>query len=127
MIRRPPRSTRTDTLFPSTTLFRSQHDRFLLDAQEMATRLLLGDEAALLERLRAVLAYRTHWFVPEGSRFVHGIGREAMDLRSERVTARRCSAARRVLSGVGLIRNEQGGGGLGSSLGRAYRQEIGDG
>src|SRR3546814_5252821 len=25
MIRRPPRSTRTDTPFPSTTLFRSQH------------------------------------------------------------------------------------------------------
>src|SRR3546814_9869248 len=25
MIRRPPRSTRTDTLFPSTTLFRSYH------------------------------------------------------------------------------------------------------
>src|SRR3546814_13865184 len=27
MIRRPPRSTRTDTLFPSTTLFRSQFER----------------------------------------------------------------------------------------------------
>src|SRR3546814_1848103 len=27
MIRRPPRSTRTDTLFPYTTLFRSEHDR----------------------------------------------------------------------------------------------------
>src|SRR3546814_2203336 len=26
MVRRPPRSTRTDTLFPDTTLFRSQHD-----------------------------------------------------------------------------------------------------
>src|SRR3546814_20626615 len=26
MIRRPPRSTRTDTLFPYTTLFRSSHD-----------------------------------------------------------------------------------------------------
>src|SRR3546814_1270474 len=26
MIRRPPRSTRTDTLFPYTTLFRSQRD-----------------------------------------------------------------------------------------------------
>src|SRR3546814_15062370 len=26
MIRRPPRSTRTDTLFPYTTLFRSGHD-----------------------------------------------------------------------------------------------------
>src|SRR3546814_12773050 len=30
MIRRPPRSTRTDTLFPYTTLFRSRH-RVLLD------------------------------------------------------------------------------------------------
>src|SRR3546814_4967732 len=27
MIRRPPRSTRTDTLFPYTTLFRSRHHR----------------------------------------------------------------------------------------------------
>src|SRR3546814_4625446 len=27
MIRRPPRSTRTDTLFPYTTLFRSPHSR----------------------------------------------------------------------------------------------------
>src|SRR3546814_13728149 len=29
MIRRPPRSTRTDTLFPYTTLFRSTNDRAL--------------------------------------------------------------------------------------------------
>src|SRR3546814_4553145 len=29
MIRRPPRSTRTDTLFPYTTLFRSCYDRHL--------------------------------------------------------------------------------------------------
>src|SRR3546814_16424376 len=28
MIRRPPRSTRTDTLFPYTTLFRSGHSQF---------------------------------------------------------------------------------------------------
>src|SRR3546814_16543963 len=28
MIRRPPRSTRTDTLLPYTTLFRSQHPQF---------------------------------------------------------------------------------------------------
>src|SRR3546814_8888074 len=28
MIRRPPRSTRTDTLFPYTTLFRSDHQQF---------------------------------------------------------------------------------------------------
>src|SRR3546814_16670753 len=30
MIRRPPRSTRTDTLFPYTTLFRSEADRPIL-------------------------------------------------------------------------------------------------
>src|SRR3546814_13011642 len=30
MIRRPPRSTRTDTLFPYTTLFRSERDRELV-------------------------------------------------------------------------------------------------
>src|SRR3546814_16997474 len=29
IIRRPPRSTRTDTLFPYTTLFRSESDQFM--------------------------------------------------------------------------------------------------
>src|SRR3546814_17688620 len=33
MIRRPPRSTRTDTLFPYTTLFRSIHGREILDSR----------------------------------------------------------------------------------------------
>src|SRR3546814_11805845 len=33
MIRRPPRSTRTDTLFPYTTLFRSRPDFDLASAQ----------------------------------------------------------------------------------------------
>src|SRR3546814_10719721 len=39
MIRRPPRSTRTDTLFPYTTLFRSppeQHVRRVVDAAAVA-------------------------------------------------------------------------------------------
>src|SRR3546814_19203778 len=31
MIRRPPRSTRTDTLFPYTTLFRSRAIRYVVD------------------------------------------------------------------------------------------------
>src|SRR3546814_692148 len=35
MIRRPPRSTRTDTLFPYTTLFRSHLD---IDAEVLANR-----------------------------------------------------------------------------------------
>src|SRR3546814_12560583 len=34
MIRRPPRSTRTDTLFPYTTLFRSQQGQADLQAQQ---------------------------------------------------------------------------------------------
>src|SRR3546814_15611347 len=33
-IRRPPRSTRTDTLFPYTTLFRSREQRFSQEAIE---------------------------------------------------------------------------------------------
>src|SRR3546814_21054316 len=36
MIRRPPRSTRTDTLFPYTTLFRSQPARARAMAQRLA-------------------------------------------------------------------------------------------
>src|SRR3546814_7418646 len=36
MIRRPPRSTRTDTLFPYTTLFRSRRDRFAPLARKLA-------------------------------------------------------------------------------------------
>src|SRR3546814_9405612 len=43
MIRRPPRSTRTDTLFPDTTLFRSR--RF--DVAEHQGRRAVGDERAV--------------------------------------------------------------------------------
>src|SRR3546814_18538232 len=39
MIRRPPRSTRTDTLFPYTTLFRSIGDRVLPGCPRHADRL----------------------------------------------------------------------------------------
>src|SRR3546814_4802791 len=38
MIRRPPRSTRTDTLFPYTTLFRSDRSRLLLVGDPVADR-----------------------------------------------------------------------------------------
>src|SRR3546814_4583004 len=39
MIRRPPRSTRTDTLFPYTTLFRSPDQRVLSRRAEIAAAL----------------------------------------------------------------------------------------
>src|SRR3546814_11061469 len=45
MIRRPPRSTRTDTLFPSTTLFRSRKDQRLqyrMTLLEIAQQALQG-------------------------------------------------------------------------------------
>src|SRR3546814_2107090 len=40
MIRRPPRSTRTDTLFPYTTLFRSLHTQAQRDAEH---RMIIRD------------------------------------------------------------------------------------
>src|SRR3546814_10612242 len=42
MIRRPPRSTRTDTLFPYTTLFRSQLARLIADFREISHLLVLS-------------------------------------------------------------------------------------
>src|SRR3546814_17121455 len=65
MIRRPPRSTRTDTLFPYTTLFRSVGDGpigdardFLFAAAKAAERLamLRKDELAALHPAGARLA-----------------------------------------------------------------------
>src|SRR3546814_9508953 len=48
MIRRPPRSTRTDTLFPYTTLFRSNHAERAHEARKRP-------EPALHDALRAAL------------------------------------------------------------------------
>src|SRR3546814_10171511 len=47
MIRRPPRSTRTDTLFPYTTLFRSQESGGT-DREHDGARPVEGDAVALL-------------------------------------------------------------------------------
>src|SRR3546814_6723227 len=49
MIRRPPRSTRTDTLFPYTTLFRSVIDTSILTIHEL--RRLISAQFALAEDL----------------------------------------------------------------------------
>src|SRR3546814_12653029 len=48
MIRRPPRSTRTDTLFPYTTLFRSEAEAFKDLARHHAHNLRIIDDQARL-------------------------------------------------------------------------------
>src|SRR3546814_9329074 len=42
MIRRPPRSTRTDTLFPYTTLFRSERENTMVVLRSAALLLAIG-------------------------------------------------------------------------------------
>src|SRR3546814_19473957 len=74
MIRRPPRSTRTDTLFPYTTLFRSSHVRearpiYTHSAQTVANGLALPFAAFLgyaimLWRLRKDRAALVPWAAP---------------------------------------------------------------
>src|SRR3546814_17939433 len=63
MIRRPPRSTRTDTLFPYTTLFRSDDHRVGAvgdqDARRIARRHRSADRLAVgILELEAVLAHQ---------------------------------------------------------------------
>src|SRR3546814_15586457 len=51
MIRRPPRSTRTDTLFPYTTLFRSHQRVTTADALQLVDRLGGNDRAGRADRM----------------------------------------------------------------------------
>src|SRR3546814_6400541 len=63
MIRRPPRSTRTDTLFPYTTLFRSGYvadvpvdDNQIVEAGTVLVRIDDSDFRAQVDRARAAVA-----------------------------------------------------------------------
>src|SRR3546814_6569758 len=67
MIRRPPRSTRTDPLFPYTTLFRSRvaaiEMRVRLDSHRLIEEFMIAANVAAakeLERLRQPCMYRVH-------------------------------------------------------------------
>src|SRR3546814_1211574 len=53
MIRRPPRSTRTDTLFPYTTLFRSNADRHSAVAARRTRAAYRGRRRAILRGSRS--------------------------------------------------------------------------
>src|SRR3546814_12857890 len=58
MIRRPPRSTRTDTLFPYTTLFRSIQLDDLRQQIEQDVRLAVATAANTRAQVRAALSAR---------------------------------------------------------------------
>src|SRR3546814_8622765 len=70
MMRRPPRSTRTDTLFPYTTLFRSEHDAddILADVVDVA---LDGRHHDLALALRARLLLGLDEGQQVGDRLLH--------------------------------------------------------
>src|SRR3546814_5825486 len=91
MVRRPPRSTRTDTLFPYTTLFRSARDR----VQHLH---LLADRGAAPVRPvgRGARTVRNHARAPHplgpavrgyGLRQWRAVGEFPADLRSEEHTS----------------------------------------
>src|SRR3546814_8105567 len=84
MIRRPPRSTRTDTLFPYTTLFRSR-----IDADRLLVAIIII-ECRPVEGHGAVqeLALETQFIGVDGFRFRHvQFGRGKIGLRVEGVGA----------------------------------------
>src|SRR3546814_8175552 len=72
MIRRPPRSTRTDTLFPYTTLFRSNANGRSLSASDLAT----GAGVPLSSGLRMIAAIGAA-----------GLAKRSIDERSEEHTS----------------------------------------
>src|SRR3546814_14205727 len=80
MIRRPPRSTRTDTLFPYTTLFRSVVSRTLI-----ASLACEGERSAPMhDALGSLLEIETaHWWRPTAANYFDRVAKartlEALD------------------------------------------------
>src|SRR3546814_2746125 len=79
MIRRPPQSTRTDTLFPYTTLFRSVSKRLMALEQRLAVR--------LVQRTT-----RTLRITPEGERYLQEGKRLLAELQELEQTLRGVTA-----------------------------------
>src|SRR3546814_14739704 len=71
MIRRPPISTRTDTLFPYTTLFRSARYPLPGIAQPLGPPLYILAQAPLLDDAGVVLAHHRYWLI--GPPLPHGL------------------------------------------------------
>src|SRR3546814_13682471 len=74
MIRRPPRSTRTDTLFPYTTLFRSALDR-LPDGRTLDEKTVKAVTRALATVQLEDVKPKDEMPLPEAARVAEEIGR----------------------------------------------------
>src|SRR3546814_3351111 len=73
MIQRPPRSTRTDTLFPYTTLFRSQAVAMVLGCQGRIVVTGIGKSGHIAKKIAATLASTgTPAFFMHGAEAIHG-------------------------------------------------------
>lgn len=59
----------------------TQHDHFIADAREIATSLLEGEDAALIEKARNILEERVRWFIPKGRTLHAEIGHDGLELR----------------------------------------------
>src|SRR3546814_8140149 len=94
MIRRPPRSTRTDTLFPYTTLFRSGLERLFLALDALVTGVVLEDGRAgeaeqlglgeeILDGLVVVAELRAVAFVEDEDHALVTQGLQLLGMRGE--------------------------------------------
>src|SRR3546814_2941951 len=70
MIRRPPRSTRTDTLFPYTTLFRSVPSQETLEAIRLSARLegMITDPVYEGKSMQGMIDLVRKGYFPKGSK-----------------------------------------------------------
>src|SRR3546814_18931660 len=82
MIRRPPRSTRTDTLFPDTTLFRSSRGTARADSVPPVRRAAGAAEGRCFCALRQRLGAATRWV-----NHPHFVGAERQITPSERMAS----------------------------------------
>src|SRR3546814_10261202 len=92
MIRRPPRSTRTDTLFPYTTLFRTHEDRqrrrrLAREAQWGAALEVVQHEARVVAIAAGDIAYGRPVSVEDYKRLCEAVERLADAERSEEHTS----------------------------------------
>src|SRR3546814_15173250 len=106
MIRRPPRSTRTDTLFPYTTLFRSGVDLLqrraglALEVELPLRRIAVAELVHLLELLAGVDVHHG-----EGHMAEEGLARQPA--HHVGILAERPQHGQRLAAGIGLTKKDR--------------------